>query len=200
MKKTMIALAATCALLFTSGVLAQSADTRGLNDAQQAEINLQIAKMKADKAKGIVEGVPAANISETVRTEAAAWGEMGTNMGRAVVGAAKEIGVAANEFAETPLGKVTVGVVVYKLIGQEILGVVVGCSILLFVYMLAGYLLFRARFASRVEYETKPFLWGLWQRRALKSYEESDDWKITRLIIAAVVLIIGSWIGLATIF
>lgn len=73
-------------------------DTSGLTEQQKAELAVQVAKLKTEKLQP-------ENISEKVRTEAQAWGDLGANMGKALVGGAKEIGVAANEFAETPSAK-----------------------------------------------------------------------------------------------
>ena len=41
----------------------------------------------------------------------------------ALIGAAREVGMAANEFASTDLGKVVTFVVVYKIIGESLVGV-----------------------------------------------------------------------------
>lgn len=198
MKKTMIALMAMCAMLFSVGAFAQNADVRGLTDAQKAEIDLQIAKMKADAAKGITN--PEANISATIRKEAEAWGEMGANMGRAVVGAAKEIGVAANEFAETPLGKVTVGVVVYKVIGKDVLGVLVGSMVLFFGGLLGAYVIVKYRWGSKFKYDYKPYLFGLWQKRVVVESYENDDGAIARIVVGVIIIGLSLVIGLNTIF
>lgn len=61
------------------------------------------------------------NISEKVRDEVQAWTDLGQNIGRATVGAAKEVGMAANEFSQTPLGIVTTSIVVYKLTEARII-------------------------------------------------------------------------------
>jgi len=198
MKKTMIAFAAACALLFSAGAMAQTADTRGLTEAQKADIDLQIAKMKADTVKGVVN--PDVNLSATVRKEAEAWGEMGANMGRAVVGAAKEVGVAANEFAATPLGKVTVGVVVYKVIGKDVLGVVIGSLLVLFGSILGAYVLIKYRWGSSYKYDYKPFLWGMWQRKVVIETSENDEGAIARIVVGVIIIGLSLVIGLNCIF
>ncbi len=92
MKKILMILAVALACVTAS---AQTIDTSGLSKQQMMELATKAAEMKSPS-----------NMSAEVRREAAAWGELGANMGKAVVGAAREVGVAANDFAQTPLGVV----------------------------------------------------------------------------------------------
>ena len=82
-----------------SAYAAQSAsvDVSKLSAEQQAQIAKQVTELSTAPT----------NISATVRKEAEAWGDLGSNMGRAMVGAAKEVGVAANEFRQTSASVVT---------------------------------------------------------------------------------------------
>lgn len=180
-------------MLFSVSVFAQQqiVSTEGLTPEQQAAVVAQIQEMKRQ------QGV---SLSENVRKEAEAWGELGANMGRAIVGAASEVGVAANEFATTPLGKVTVALVVYKFIGQELLGIIVGIGVLLFGYSLAFYSLKFLRFPYDITYDHKPFLFGAWQRKVVVSYRENDEWKVARFIFGIGLIILSSVVGLNCIF
>lgn len=166
----------------------------GLTEQQKAELSLQAAKMKTAHEE---------NISTTVRKEAEAWGEMGTNMGRAVVGAAKELGIAANEFAQTPLGKVTVGVVVYKVIGEDVLSVAIGSFVLFVGVWLGIWLMTRWRLGCVVKYDYKPFLFGLWQRKVVLEIDDTrgDIAEVAiRVIFGAACIILSVIVGLTTIF
>jgi hypothetical protein len=171
-------------------------DASGLTEQQKAEIALQVAKLK-DQTQPVDE---AKNISATVREEAEAWGTMGSNMGKAIVAAAREVGVAANDFARTDLGKVTVAVVVYKLIGRDVLGVIVGTSILFTTFSLAIYLMVWFRFGAKKTYEYKPKFWGLYNKRYLISVDEPVDGTVGRFIVAGILIIVGLIVGLNTIF
>ena len=141
------------------------------------------------------------NISATVREEASAWGEMGANMGRALVGAAKEVGVAANEFSQTPLGKVTVAIVVYKLVGQDLLSFVIGTAVLIAGAGFAVYF-FRSKtlFASRVEYVQVPVLWGAFTRSKIVKTESNDEAVVFRGLLGVASMVFGLLVGLTTIF
>jgi hypothetical protein len=173
--------------------------TVGLSEAQKAELEVQAAKMRQDalaQKSGDIK-----NVSATVRSEAEAWGDLGSNMGKALVGAAKEVGVAANEFAATPLGQVTVAVVVYKVIGQSVIGVLVGVFILLAGLSVAIYLLKgQALYTRSVEYEYKPFLWGMWNRKVIKAIELECDAAAVKLLSAGVVSLVTLIVSLKCIF
>lgn len=192
MKKLLIALA--LAICSTSPVIAQQSavDTRGLSESQVAEIMKQVAEMKEQKGS-------VTNISSTVRQEAEAWGEMGANMGKAMVGAAKEVGVAANEFSQTPLGKIVVFLVAYKLIGHDALSILFG-ALTLFVGTSLAFWLAKTNVFYGKTFEYKPFLFGLWNRKVVSSINVRDD-IIWAKYFGAGALIVLSWlVGLNIIF
>jgi hypothetical protein len=168
--------------------------------AQNATITLT-PEQAAQLAKSTGPAGEVKNISATVREEASAWGEMGANMGRAMVGAAKEVGVAANEFASTPLGKVTVAIVVYKLIGQDVISVIVGGSILV---VGLGFALFFFRsktlFAESVEYADVPVLWGAFNRKTVVKAKHHSDWWVGRALLGLMSIVLALVVGLNIIF
>ena len=176
------------ALAISFAASAQAIDARGLTKAQIAELAAKAEEMKSPT-----------NTSAAIRKEAEAWGDMGANMGKALVGAAKEVGVAANDFATTPLGKATMVIVAYKLVGRELLHYVVGSFILLFGLGFAFYLAFTKRWGS-IEFERQPVLWGLYNRTIVKSYTVTNDaieyrnWSICFTIVVTIV------VGLFTLF
>ena len=197
MKNFMRTLAAAMMVLsFSTAAVAEESyvDTQGLTAEQKAELQLQVVKLKTgaqDPAK----------VSENVRKEAEAWGDLGSNMGKAVVSAAKEVGVAANDFAQTPLGKVTVAVIVYKIIGQAALHLIFGTLILLFGWSMALYMLVFVRFYDKnVTYDYKPFLWGMWMRRVKTSFNEEGGNALVRIFIMASIFVVTTIWGTATIF
>lgn len=50
---------------------------------------------------------------------AAKWAELGKSIGVGMVSAAKEIGVAANQFIQTDVGKITAAVIIWKFMGED---------------------------------------------------------------------------------
>lgn len=179
-------------LLLPLLAMAQQIDTRGLSKEQTAEIAAQVAKMKSPE--GQVEGVSAA-----VRKETAAWASLGSNIGTAMVSAAKELGLAANEFAQTNLGRVVTAIVVYKVVGRDFLGVIVGAGIMLFGYGLIIWVFMTRRFGD-CKYEYHPVLWGMFQRQKLVEYKVSDDAVLYRFWFAVALAIATTAVGLNTIF
>jgi len=169
-----------------------SIDVRNLSTEQKAELVAQAAKLQ-EQAK------TQANISETVRNEAYAWGEIGANMGKAAVSAAKELGVAANEFVQTPMGKITMALVIYKVAGEDILGVIIGVGVIVFFFSLALYFVLKNKYSS-AEYEYVDGIFGKNSRRVLKSYRIDDDQLEAYYICAAICGAVGLVVGLATIF
>lgn len=176
------------AVAMLAGVTAWANTTITLTPEQAA----QLAK-QADTAS-TVQGV-----SQALRTEANAWGEMGANMGKAMVGAAKELGIAANEFAQTPLGKVTVALVIYKIAGEDIASKVVGLGIMLFMFSVAVWLLRTSRF-SEVKYEFVPILWGALTVKREVECKTSRDAAIGKMLGAFVSSVIGLLVGLGVMF
>lgn len=165
MKRLYVALTLAVMALMPSLSQAQTLDTSKLTPEQVRQLQAQVEKM---------QGQPS-NISASVRKEAEAWGELGSNMGKAMVSAAREIGVASNEFASTPLGKIVVAIVAYKIVGQDILGLVMGAVTFVFGYSIALFFLLTRRWNDNVKYEVYPVLKGLFHRRRLVDGGETTE-------------------------
>lgn len=186
MKKLIAVFAMSMAL---SATAAQSIDTSKLTPEQVATLSKQVQEMTKEPV----------SVSASVRKEAEAWGELGANMGKAMVGAAKEVGVAANEFSQTPLGQVVVFMAAYKIVGHEMLGIVIGTGILLFGYSLAIWILLTRRW-SAVKYEYEPVLWGLFKRQRIVSCNTDNDVVTGRIVSGLILIALTTVVGLNTIF
>lgn len=138
-------------------------DVSKITPEQAAQIQKQVDELQSKPT----------NVSANVRKETEAWGELGANMGKALIGAAKEVGVAANDFAGTSLGKITVGIVAYKIIGRDILKISSGLATLIVGTWLA--ILAHRRWAWDFKYEVKPTLWGAFNRRYVLERKAHDD-------------------------
>lgn len=164
-------------------------DVSALTAEQISQINKQVSDMKESPT----------NVSSAVRQEAEAWGTLGANMGKAMVGAAKEVGVAANEFANTNLGQVVVGIVAYKVIGRDFLGIIFGSIVLIFGYSLAVWVFSTHRW-SNVKYEYEPILWGMFQRKKVIEYKIESDVATTKVLAGCAILALTTIVGFNTIF
>ena len=137
--------------------------------------------------------------SEHIRTEAEKWAELGSNLGKATVSAAKEIGVAANEFVATPIGKITMTAIVFKIVGRDIIKLVIGLMILIVFISTAIIMLFKKKYYN-AEFEYKPVLWGLYQKKYITSFQNDSDLFVAHLIIALISTVIGLFVGLNVMF
>lgn len=111
---------ALCALTAS----AVEVDSRGLTDAQVAEIKAIAARAASEnqKAKTADPG--------TVLTNAAGWGKQAADaaegFGRAFTIAARELGITVNEFLATPAGKLTAGLIIWKVMGASLVKILFG--------------------------------------------------------------------------
>jgi hypothetical protein len=189
MKKFITVLALCVATTAFASTKQTSVDVSKLTPEQIAQINSQVSEMTKDPV----------NVSATVRKEAEAWGELGANMGKAMVGAAREVGVASNEFANTSLGKVVVGIVAYKVVGKDILGVIFGSLILAIGYSLAIWVLTTRRW-SVVTYEYDPVFWGMFKKQRILSTRTDTDVITGKILSAGALALFTTIVGLKTIF
>ena len=187
--KNLFALAVVLFSLNSFASQSTSIDVSKLTAEQRATITQQVNEM----------GGSPTNISATARKEAEAWGELGANMGKAMVGAAKEVGVAANEFSQTSLGKIVVFMVAYKIVGQDALGVIYGTLVLVFGYSLALWVFITKRW-SDITYEYEPILWGAFKKARITKIETSNDVITGKFFAGCGLLILTTVVGLKTIF
>lgn len=89
-----------------------------LTEAQKAELAATAAKMASDNAAE-PKGVPTPAKVEVVKQ----WVDIGTAIGSGLAASAKELGIAANEFAQTPVGRFTVFLIAWHFIGSTLLHV-----------------------------------------------------------------------------
>lgn len=168
-----------------------------LNDEQKTQVIAMLDDMNKQAA---AKNPKAPNTSEVVREEAAKWGELGTNMGRAAVGAAKEIGMAANEFVSTPLGKVTMGIVIYKVIGKDIIKFIMGFSILVFFFTTGHYFLRMKRYSGTVEYATVPTFFKLRTKQVVVKGQTNEQWAAAYTAMGIISILLGCAIGFGVMF
>lgn len=100
--------------MFVSTLCFADIDTTGLTKSQKAELAVQAAKLAENNE---APKIPTPPVVEQVDK----WVAIGANVGKGLAGAAKELGVAANEFVQTPVGKITAGLIIWKVAGNDIM-------------------------------------------------------------------------------
>ena len=81
--------------------------------------------MVADNASGA--------ITPTKAKEFQQWVDLGTAIGSGLASTARELGVAANDFVKTPVGKLTAGLIVWHFVGGTIIHIAFGTTWLIVV-------------------------------------------------------------------
>jgi hypothetical protein len=96
--------------------------TDGLTPAQKAELQLQAAKLAEENGQD--------KSAQSQIKKAKEWAELGTQVGVALVATAKELGIAVEDFSHTSVGKITIGMICWKLVGKEIVRSFIGIGLL----------------------------------------------------------------------
>jgi len=121
MKNLSISFLICFVLFFCTIANAQNINTNGLTEEQKAQLALQAAQMKNSN------DAPGSMLSDELNPERLnEWVDLGKNIGLAVTATAKELGVAADEFLNSTTGKITIVLIVWRVMGEDILGVVGG--------------------------------------------------------------------------
>lgn len=109
-----------------------------------AELNARIAQMTdAEKAAALtrLKDPSAAQITSE-------WVDVGEKLGRGLASTARELGVEANSFAQTPVGKVAIFLLVWNFFGTDLAALAVSAFGVLI--MLPLLMIFMYRVASKV--------------------------------------------------
>ena len=178
MKKFLIGVA----LMIAGSAFAANVDVSGLSVEQIKELQDKASTMRKEPE----------SISKQTREELTEWGKLGTGIGQAMISAAKEVGVAANDFAATPLGKVTVAIIVYKMVGRDIIRFVVG-SVLFILGTGIGFWIIRGHVSRK--YALKPVKFMnivLYERNVIVERGSVNfDVVMTGVVVMAVTLIVS---------
>jgi len=98
-----------------------------LTEAQQADV----IKSIAEQASHNTIQQPSQRITDPKQVEQ--WGSIGVSVATAIGSAAKELNVGINDFAQSPVGKLTIAIIIFKLFGGKlgaILFLIIGISII----------------------------------------------------------------------
>lgn len=167
-------------------------DVSKLTQEQRASLQLQITQMAEKKNDP-------SSLAVTVREEASKWADLGKNVGTALVASAKEVGQGVNEFSQTPVGQVTTAIIVYKVIGKDVLKVIFGILTLIFGTAASLYV-FRNMGKTDIVYENVPRFGGLIISRRVKNYRLDNEWHTAACFISTV-LFCATWVvALSVIF
>lgn len=161
------------------------------------------AEQKEQLGKMVLQDSPKTDGELDMLEKAARFGQI---IGSGIGAAARELGIAVNEFSQTTPGRVAMLILVWKYMGDAILGVMVGIPVLVLGMWVGWKMVHRGRQRNYTrEYVYVPVLWGLFNRRKLakevynrnSESSESDDWMQT---IGYVCMIMSVVVGLNIVF
>lgn len=177
MKKYLLAL--LISIFCTVAIASDYVITDGLTEKQKAELTLKVAELKEAKTSSGPESISKAVAVNDAATEGIRkWGNVSTEIAKGLViglaAAAKEANVAVNDFAVTPIGRITTYIIVWKMIGRDFFNIIFGLSLLLIACPTIWYV-YRRMISKNVTYEYKPFLWGAFERKRILSQSRCDS-------------------------
>lgn len=109
-------------LAFAQMSLAQ-VSTQGLTERQAAELATRAAELRDANKNPEIAGISPKRVGE--------WVDLGTNIGKGLGGAAKELGIAVNDFATTPVGMFTIAIIGWKFMGSAMMHILGAFTILI---------------------------------------------------------------------
>lgn len=162
-----------------------SAGFSKLSEAEKAEIIKQVADRAATK------NMFGSNDNTPTEDKVEKWVKIGSNIGQGLAGAAKEMGVAVNEFANTPVGQMTTYLIVWHIVGHTVLHFAGGLLVWI-VGFLAIRMIISHAYPDDVKYSTeKKTIFGNAAIESSKRAEMSGEMTGVVVAASAAVLIAG---------
>jgi len=166
-------------------------DLRGLSETEKASIVAQAEKLRVAKKAGPLvtpDGVKA-------------WASVGKEIGQGLAAAAKELGVAANELLNTPIGYLTAGLLVWVYAGQDLVGIVFGSVWLIAFVPIWLWMYRRFMFKTTIKYFEKGEGPGGAKKVVTKDRIPAvSDGEGFIVFFYVIILLIGTGVGLIAIF
>lgn len=143
-----------------------------------ADLKLQQMTSPVDRAKEISE-----------------WVSVGEQIGKGLAGCAKELGVEVNNFVQTPVGKFASAVIIWKLMGRDIVHFGFGLLFFIFCSVIWVYLYRRMCLIESITYGEQT---SFWKRRSktVKHYAEGRVDGTRLVMMVAALAIAGLTAGL----
>lgn len=160
----------------------------------QTQVNtiLEVCRGGSTPSLGTLSNIEAADVS--------AWGAVAKDVAHAVGIAAKELGVATNDFLNSPAGLLVAFLIIFKVMGSYLAYVFISIPfslVLIWVWVKLN----KTMTIKKIDYDYKPALFGLFQRKVITSVDYGDGHLTeaqgaTRIFSALgfAVLIVVAWV------
>jgi len=156
-------------------------DFNKLSPTQKAEIVAQIAKASEQNTKYGINKIP--DTPEQLQK----WAEVGSAVGKGLVATARELGVEVNEFAKTGVGKLAIVLLVWNVLGSDIIHIVGGIMWFLIALPMWMYYFRKLCVVKSIEYNEK----GKKSKVVYFGKGEVEEARITMTIAIVIIIAIG---------
>lgn len=164
-----------------------SAGFNNLSQQQKADIIKQIT----DKAAQ-VNNEKKISIDNVDVDESKKWTELSSNIGKALAGTARELGVAVGDFAKSSIGQLVTVLIIWHLFGSQVLHIFGALTILAVGFTLIRFMV-RSAYPPMIEYsKTEKNIFGNYVKTAEINESISSDMIIVICIIAVFTIGIAS--------
>ena len=161
MKKILFAIAMILSVSAFAEIDFRQIDAAGFNKLTDVQ-KLAVIKSVAEQA-----AVAQAPMSEATIDKIDRWSQVGANLGKGLAATAKELGVAVNDFANTPIGKVATFLIIWHIMGSAIVHIVGAIGIWIFGVVAIRYVVSRT-YPTQITYdETKANKFGNYPVKAV---------------------------------
>lgn len=151
-----------------------------LSETEKAEIIKQIA----DKAS-------TNNISAPSEEKVEKWVKIGSQVGQGLAGAAKELGIAVNDFAKTPVGQLTMMLIVWHMVGGVLVHIFGGILIMV-IGLWFVHFMFKRAYPDKVTYSKEhKNIFGNFAIESVQRTPVDDDNAAGWLVAAGIVIMVG---------
>jgi hypothetical protein len=152
-----------------------------LDETQKAEIIKQIADASSKNKE----------VSVPSEEKVEKWVKIGSQIGQGLAGAAKELGVAVNDFAKTPVGQLTMMLIVWHMVGGVIVHILGGMLVIV-VGLSAIRFMFNRAYPMRVTYSKEhKNIFGNFVVEKVEKTPVQDDNAAGWLFACAIVILAG---------
>lgn len=182
MKRTFVVILLCLLSMSSFAVTSRDVSSTAFDSLSEAD-KLSIMQ-KIEEKKAAMTGGDAA----TTVNKVSAWVQIGSDVGKGLAGAAKELGVAANEFANTSVGKLTVALIVWHFMGNMVLHVFGG--IIVVILGVAFIRMYRSSCRNvAIEYEGSTW-WGAAKAKKI-TYGKMEDGDLILLWVSSFVILVA---------
>ena len=162
----------------------------GMSDSVKAELKADCLKRLGDAA--LTNASPVPGVDMTDPEALSQWGQVAQEWAKAMGLAAQELGIAANEFLGTGAGKLTAALIIWHVVGDALLGFVLGIPLLITI-ITVGLRLAKSLRIEDIKYGEGRTWFGRKKVESIR-YKDADDvvmvWitYIATIVLSAVVI------------